>query len=238
MAHAARKGAAPELTRPIASLVPEDNSGRVPRPARAEPVGLVDLRGGPRLIAIGTNAGRKTTGSSQDGSISTVCYRSVDGALSTFQPRAAGRTPPGAERHPLETGEAGSMAGQAYVCPRCQAAVQPGATSCFRCGYPGQLPGVGAATQPAQVAPEVRRQILAQAVASAVVTQNARVESQSDYQAVLVTGHPVNHILHFLISIFTCGLWVFVWLILATTGGTKRQMIYVDEWGYVRVQYL
>jgi hypothetical protein len=97
---------------------------------------------------------------------------------------------------------------------------------------------VGSVAQPAQAALETRRQILAQAVASAVVTQNARVESQSDYPAVLVTGHPVNHILHFLVTIFTCGLWVIVWILLVITGGTKRQMIYVDEWGYIRIQYL
>ena len=71
------------------------------------------------------------------------------------------------------------------------------------------------------------------------MTQNARIESQSDYQAVLVTGQPVNHILHCLLTIFcTCGLWVFVWFILILTGGIKRQMISVDEWGYVRNQNL
>jgi hypothetical protein len=71
----------------------------------------------------------------------------------------------------------------------------------------------------------------------AVVANNARVESQSDYQAVLVTGHPVNHILHLLLTLFcTCGLWVFVWLFLVLTGGVKRQLIFVDEWGYTRIQ--
>ena len=91
---------------------------------------------------------------------------------------------------------------------------------------------------PAQVSPEARRQALAQAIASAVVAQNARVESQSEFQAVLVTGQPVNHLLHFLIGVFTCGLWWVIWLILALTGGTKRQLMYVDEWGYVRAQNL
>jgi hypothetical protein len=31
-----------------------------------------------------------------------------------------------------------------------------------------------------------------------------------------------NHILHFLITMFTCGLWVVVWFILAMQGGRFR----------------
>jgi hypothetical protein len=53
-----------------------------------------------------------------------------------------------------------------------------------------------------------------------------------------VTGQPVNNTLHFLIGVFTCGLWWLLWLVIGLLGGTKRQLIHVDEWGYIRVQNL
>jgi hypothetical protein len=89
-----------------------------------------------------------------------------------------------------------------------------------------------------QKSPEERKAALAQHVASAVATQGARVESQSDFQAVLVTGKKVNHLLHFLIGLFTLGLWWIVWIILAIVGGEKRHLIQVDDYGNVRVQHV
>lgn len=80
-----------------------------------------------------------------------------------------------------------------------------------------------------------RKETLARQIQMAV-TRGGRVESQSDTNAVVVVGKPVNHILHFLIGVFTCGLWWIVWLILAITGGEKREMITVDEWGNAAVQ--
>jgi hypothetical protein len=68
------------------------------------------------------------------------------------------------------------------------------------------------------------------------VANGARIESQSDFQAVVVRGHRVNHLLHFLIGFITFFLWWIVWLVLAITGGEKRQMISVDQFGNVFVQ--
>ena len=79
---------------------------------------------------------------------------------------------------------------------------------------------------------EQRRAILAQNVTSAVAA-GARVETQSDFMAVLVSGKKVNHLLHFFIGIFTLGAWWIVWAILALTGGEKRAVIQVDEYGNV-----
>lgn len=84
---------------------------------------------------------------------------------------------------------------------------------------------------------EQRKAILAQQLQMATV-QGGRVESQSEFQAVIVTGKPVNHLLHFLVGVFTCGLWWIAWLIIAITGGEKRQMITVDEFGNALVQRL
>ena len=66
------------------------------------------------------------------------------------------------------------------------------------------------------------------------VAQGARVESESDYQAAMVTGNKVNHPLHFLIGVFTCGFWWIVWLMIALTGGEERYTIWTDEFGNVR----
>ena len=115
-------------------------------------------------------------------------------------------------------------------------------------GGPGptspELPKAGEAVSPAQpgipgrVPDEVRKAALAQHVASAVATQGARVESQSDFQAVVLTGQKVNHTLHFIVGIFTCGIWWIVWLILGLTGGEKRHLVQVDEYGNVRIQHV
>jgi hypothetical protein len=36
---------------------------------------------------------------------------------------------------------------------------------------------------------------------------------------VMVTREGVNHILHLLLTVFLCGLWLFVWIPLAIGGG-------------------
>ena len=82
---------------------------------------------------------------------------------------------------------------------------------------------------------EERRAHLAQRIAQAV-GRGARVESQSEYQAVVVTGRRVNHLLHFIIGVFTAGLWWVVWIIMALTGGEKRHIIQADPYGNVLVQ--
>jgi hypothetical protein len=82
-----------------------------------------------------------------------------------------------------------------------------------------------------------RKVILAQQLQTASA-RGLRIESQSDFQAVLVEGKPVNHVLHAILTIFTCLLWGIVWAILAGTGGEKRQMVVVDEFGNVLWQNL
>ena len=54
--------------------------------------------------------------------------------------------------------------------------------------------------------------------------------------AVVVSGKPVNHILHLILTIVTVGFWGIVWLILVIAGGEKREMITVDEYGNVLKQ--
>jgi hypothetical protein len=80
-----------------------------------------------------------------------------------------------------------------------------------------------------------RKSLLAQAVANDV-RQGWRVESQMDFQAVMVKGQRVNHLLHLILTIFTAGLWGIVWLILVLTGGEKRSVITIDEYGHTNIQ--
>ena len=77
-----------------------------------------------------------------------------------------------------------------------------------------------------------RKSILARAIAS-LVARGRRVESQADYQAIMVRGRPVNHILHLIISFFTGGFWIPVWLGLVIFAGEKREVVEVDEYGQV-----
>ena len=79
-----------------------------------------------------------------------------------------------------------------------------------------------------------RKEQLANTISNQVAS-GGRVESQSDFQAVMVEGHRVNHVLHAIVSFFTCGAWLLIWLILGISGGEKRKIIRVDEYGNVTV---
>ena len=83
--------------------------------------------------------------------------------------------------------------------------------------------------------PEQRKELLARAIASEI-RQGARIESQSDYQAVLVKGRRPNHVLHLILTLVTFGLWAIVWILVAGFGGERRRMIEIDEYGNTNIQ--
>lgn len=64
----------------------------------------------------------------------------------------------------------------------------------------------------------------------------ARVESQSDFSAVIVHGKPVNHILHLILTLVTLGFCALVWIPLVIFTGEKREMVFVDEFGNTSIQ--
>ena len=72
-------------------------------------------------------------------------------------------------------------------------------------------------------APDDRKEALGRAV-QRQVSLGARVESQADYQAVLVIGRRPNHLLR----LVTLGLW----------GGEHRTSVSVDESGNTSLQKL
>lgn len=83
--------------------------------------------------------------------------------------------------------------------------------------------------------PDERKQLLARTI-QGQIAQGGRIESQSDYQAVVVKGKKVNHILHLILTLFTFLMWGIVWIVLSIVGGEKRSIVTVDEYGNVAVQ--
>ncbi len=63
-----------------------------------------------------------------------------------------------------------------------------------------------------------------------------RLESREGFQAVLMTQKKTNHVLHLVISFFTGGLWLPVWILVALTRKNKREMLQVDENGAVSLK--
>jgi hypothetical protein len=85
--------------------------------------------------------------------------------------------------------------------------------------------------------PDERKEALGRAIHTQVA-QGARVESQGDYQGILVRGHRPNHMLHLVLTIVTLGLWFIVWIGVIAFGGEKRMSASVDEWGNTNLQNL
>jgi hypothetical protein len=67
------------------------------------------------------------------------------------------------------------------------------------------------------------------------VAAGGRVESQTDYTAIVRYEKSVNHILHLILTIVTAGLWAIVWVILSivAAAGRKSVALTVDEYGQV-----
>ena len=86
--------------------------------------------------------------------------------------------------------------------------------------------GSEAATR-AQKSAEERKALLAQAVANEV-RQGWQVQSQADFQAVMVRQRRSIYLLHLLTIIFTSPQT-------PTTGSEKREVITIDEYGHIDV---
>ncbi|MGW4228919.1 hypothetical protein ACWEF9_06455 [Streptomyces sp. NPDC004980] len=70
-------------------------------------------------------------------------------------------------------------------------------------------------------------------VVSQRIAAGWRVESRSGSQAVLVRGQPLNHVLHALLTVFSCCVWGVVWAVLALTNKVERIALTVDAQGQV-----
>jgi hypothetical protein len=68
-----------------------------------------------------------------------------------------------------------------------------------------------------------------------MISEGDRVLARLPDQAILMTGKPVNHLLHFVVSFF-CWLWVPIWLVLWLFGGERTMTVTVDEYGEVQTR--
>jgi hypothetical protein len=72
-----------------------------------------------------------------------------------------------------------------------------------------------------------RREALDGAVQRAV-EKGARLESRTDYSAVLVVANKPNHVLHLVLSIVTLGIWLLTWFLVIRRGDEARIQVTVD----------
>lgn len=83
----------------------------------------------------------------------------------------------------------------------------------------------------AVLSPDVRADILNQAImAERVRVPGVKVESHSPHQAVLVYSE-TNHVLHAILTLLTCALWLLVWLFMMHP--PVRRVVTVDPYGAV-----
>lgn len=68
---------------------------------------------------------------------------------------------------------------------------------------------------------------------SEYVARGWRLETRSPTQAVMARGKPVNHVLHAILTIFTCLVWGLVWIVLAASNKQERIALTVDQAGNV-----
>jgi hypothetical protein len=66
---------------------------------------------------------------------------------------------------------------------------------------------------------------------STEVSKGWRVESQSQIQAVLVKGKPINNTLHIVFSVLTLGAWLFIYIPILLVNRRQTKIIRVDEFG-------
>jgi hypothetical protein len=74
------------------------------------------------------------------------------------------------------------------------------------------------------------------AVADYIAKTKGRVAFQGDDRVVVITGRPVNHVLHLLLTLLTGGLWIFGWIIASAAGGETSHILTVDDAGSVVIQ--
>jgi hypothetical protein len=72
-------------------------------------------------------------------------------------------------------------------------------------------------------------------------SQGWRLQSTGIGTAVMVSGEgaTINHVLHAILSLLTCGLWLLVWLLLVAFSANARSkslLILVDEDGNIAYQ--
>jgi hypothetical protein len=66
---------------------------------------------------------------------------------------------------------------------------------------------------------------------STEVSKGWRVESQSQIQAVLAKGKPINNTLHIVFTVLTLGGWLLIYVPILLVNRRQTKIIRVDEFG-------
>ena len=71
-----------------------------------------------------------------------------------------------------------------------------------------------------------------------MAAQGWRIDAQSEFSATLSLGVKTAHVLHFLLSLITFGLWLFIWiiLVLSRVNNRRRQFLKIDKFGNIHIE--
>jgi hypothetical protein len=75
-----------------------------------------------------------------------------------------------------------------------------------------------------------RKSILDKQIIS-YVSRGWRLDTQTDFAAVLSSGKRLNHILHLILSLVTFGIWIIFWIVMGLTNKIAIATVSVDEFG-------
>ncbi|MFE9455661.1 hypothetical protein [Streptomyces californicus] len=78
-----------------------------------------------------------------------------------------------------------------------------------------------------------QRTLILDWIVSRRIAGGRRVESCSGSQVVLVRGHPVNHVPHAFLAVFSCCAWGVVRAVVAVVNRVEREALTVDAQGRV-----
>lgn len=87
---------------------------------------------------------------------------------------------------------------------------------------------------PRTLTEQERKAKLAQAVA-AQVRNGWRVDSQTDYQAIMGKGKRTSHGVHIFLSLVTLGFWIPVWLVVWFSNRDLHRIVDIDPYGHLNV---
>jgi len=68
------------------------------------------------------------------------------------------------------------------------------------------------------------------------VSTGWRLETQTEFAAVMSSGKGLNHILHLLLSIVTIGFWLIIWLFLLMVNRITKLTISIDKFGNTSIE--
>lgn len=78
---------------------------------------------------------------------------------------------------------------------------------------------------------ETERKSLLEKQIISYVSRGWRLDTQTDFAAVLSYGKRLNHILHLLLSIVTFGIWIIFWIVMGLTHKIATVTISIDKFG-------